>query len=81
MITAEIKTIFKVEVLQNRKLTREQKMNREKRMRVIARITCKQHTTVKDSNDLNEHVPDKNYDPEWMEMDGDYNQNITAEFR
>ncbi len=42
---------------------------------------CEQNTTVQDSNALNEYVPDKNYDPEWMEMDGDYNQSITTELR
>ncbi len=41
----------------------------------------KQDTTVQDSNALNEYVPDKNYGPEWMEMDGDYNQNIKTELR
>ncbi len=42
---------------------------------------CKQDTTVQDSNTFDKYVSDKNYDPEWMEMDEDYNQNITTEFR
>ncbi len=30
---------------------------------------------------MNKYVQDKNYDLEWMEMDGDYNQNIATELR
>ncbi len=33
---------------------------------------CKHEATCLENNAMDENVPDKNYDPEWMEMDGDY---------
>ncbi len=30
---------------------------------------------------MDEYIPDKNYDPEWMEMDGDYRKIVSAELK
>ncbi len=38
-------------------------------------------TTFVESNALEEFVPDKKYDPEWMEMDWDYKTTITTELK
>ncbi len=43
--------------------------------------SCKLGTTFVESNALEEYVQDKNYDPEWMEMDGDYKITITIELK
>ncbi len=33
---------------------------------------CEHGATYWENNAIDEYVSDKNYDPEWMEMDGDY---------
>ncbi len=39
----------------------------------------KHGNTFVENNAMDAYVPDKNYDPEWMEMDGDYKKTVTKE--
>ncbi len=43
--------------------------------------SCKLGTTFVESNAFEEYVADKNYDPEWMEMDGDYKTTVITELK
>ncbi len=40
-----------------------------------------QGATFVQSNAMDEYVPDKNYNPEWMEMDGNYKTSINTELK
>ncbi len=43
--------------------------------------SCKHGATCLENNAMDEYVLYKNYNPKWMEMDGDYKKNITTELK